>query len=80
MSFTVPGYDAGTEENNESCSSIPGPACANVDPNNESSGNGEGFVHVHRGVQGMFEGMPTDLTADVYDWRNPMLLVTVEKA
>lgn len=80
MSFTVPGYDAGTEENNENCSSVPGPACADVDPNNEASGNGEGFVHVHRGIQGAFQGEETDLTPDVYDWRNPMLLVTVERA
>eukprot|EP01003_Olkasia_polycarbonata_P004795 NODE_408_length_926_cov_102.246294_g357_i0.p1 GENE.NODE_408_length_926_cov_102.246294_g357_i0~~NODE_408_length_926_cov_102.246294_g357_i0.p1 ORF type:complete len:240 (-),score=58.30 NODE_408_length_926_cov_102.246294_g357_i0:3-722(-) len=72
MCFTVPGYDAGTEENNEDCSSIPGPACADIDPdNNEASGNGEGFVHVHRGVHGMFDDMPTDLAPEVYDWRNP---------
>ena len=28
MSFTVPGLDSGTEENNENCISVPGPACA----------------------------------------------------
>ena len=28
MTIFVPGYDAGTEMNNELCSFIPGPACA----------------------------------------------------
>lgn len=68
------------KKNNEDCSSVPGPACAGIDPDNESSGNGEGHVHVHRGIHGEFEGMPTDLAPDAYDWRNPMLLVTVERA
>lgn len=80
MSFTIPGYDAGTEENNEDCASIPGPACADIDAANESSGNGEGFVQVHRGVHGMFDGLETDLAPSAYDWRNPMLLVTVQEA
>lgn len=69
----LPGLDAGSEENNEDCGSIPGPACANIDENNESSGNGEGFVHVHRGFQGV-----GDLAANRYDWRNPMMRVSVE--
>ena len=46
--FTGVGYDSGTEENNELCTSIPGPACPS-DTGNTADGNGEGFVHVHRG-------------------------------
>ena len=42
LRLTVPGYDAGSEENNELCSSMPGPACADIDTTNERSGNGEG--------------------------------------
>lgn len=52
QTISVPGYDSGTEENNELCSSIPGPACS-MDSGNVESGNGEGFVHVHRGVHGI---------------------------
>lgn len=74
MSFSTPGYDSGTEENNENCNSIPGPACGGV-AGNVMDGNGEGIVHVHRGVHGISE-----LTESVYDWRNPMLLVTVDYA
>jgi len=74
-SFRGPGYDSGSEENNERCSSIPGPACPRDDPDvpiNSADGNGESFVHVHRGVFGL-----ADLTQSVYDWRNLMLAVSV---
>ena len=68
--FTGVGYDSGTEENNESCDSIPGPACAKINPFNYADGNGEGFVHVHRGFHGIG---PDGLSAAGYDWRNPMV-------
>ena len=68
--FQVPGYDAGSEENNELCSSIPGPACDST-TGNVRSGNGEGFVHIHRG----FFGVGGELSAAGYDWRNPMMRV-----
>lgn len=68
----APGYDAGSEENNELCSSIPGPACADVE-GNVRSGNGEGHVHVHRGFFGV-----GDLSASGYDWRNPMMHVEMK--
>lgn len=70
--FNSPGYDSGTEENNESCSSIPGPACP-MDSGNVASGNGEGVVHIHRG----FHGVGDDLSEAGYDWRNPMLRVEI---
>jgi len=70
--ITVPGYDSGTEENNELCTSIPGPACP-ADSGNEESGNGEGVVHVHRG----FHGVGGTLSEAGYNWRNPMMLVEV---
>ena len=65
------GLDAGTEENNELCSSIPGPGCP-MGSGNVASGNGEGVVHVHRGMHGV-----GDLAASAYDWRNPMMRVEV---
>jgi hypothetical protein len=70
--ITGPGYDAGTEENNELCTSMPGPACAAIDSENVHSGGGEGVVHVHRGFFGV-----GDLPQAGYDWRNPMVLVEV---
>lgn len=76
--FEGPGFDSGSEENNELCNSIPGPACADADTavtrnTNEASGNGEGFVHIHRGFFGV-----GDLSASGYDWRNPMMRVEMK--
>ena len=68
--FTGVGYDSGSEENNERCDSIPGPACAEINEANFADGNGEGFVHVHRGFFGIG---PDGLTTSGYDWRNPMV-------
>jgi hypothetical protein len=31
MVLDLPGLDAGFEDNNENCNSIPGPACMNID-------------------------------------------------
>jgi len=72
MTLDVPGLDAGVEENNELCTSIPGPACP-ADSGNVKSGNGEGFVHIHRG----FFGIGGALSEAEYDWRNPMVRVLV---
>lgn len=65
-----PGYDAGSEENNGLCESIPGPAavCDGLPREGGPSGNGKGSIHV--------EG---DLVSATYDWRNPMLQVTVRE-
>ena len=68
--FYSDGLDAGSEENNELCESIPGPACLNINTTNIESGNGEGFVHVHPGFHGV-----GDLAENRYDWRNPMMRV-----
>jgi len=84
--LNLPGLDAGSEENNELCSSIPGPACASGSGNVRSR-NGEGYVHVHRGFHGVNEGKHLSahdngangkpLSAAGYDWRNPLMRVTV---
>jgi hypothetical protein len=42
-------YDAGSEDNDELCASIPGPTCGG-EP--FSDGLGEGFVHISRGISG----------------------------
>lgn len=58
--------------NNELCSHIPGPACTTESGNQEAT-PGEGYIHVHRGVHGI-----GDITADVYDWRNPVAEIFIE--
>jgi hypothetical protein len=57
-------YDAGSEANNEDCDFIPGPPCGNGGV--RDTDGAEGFVHIHRGIQGV-----GDLNAADMDWRNP---------
>ena len=64
-------YDAGSEENDELCASIPGPQCGGTP---FSEGLAEGFVHVSRGISGN-----GDLAPSAYDWRNPVARVTLRR-
>jgi len=70
--YYLRAYDAGSETNDELCSSIPGPQCGGepFSPND----NGEGFVYVHSGVHGI-----GDLSAAQYSWNNPVLKVTIQR-
>ena len=69
VSTVVPGYDAGSEGNNELCIYIPGPPCGN--PFQRDVANAEGFVHINAGVQQI-----GDLTGR-HDWRNPVAQVSI---
>ena len=70
--YSVPGYDAGSEPNDELCASIPGPTCGGEGGSPEASG--EGFVHVHAGIHGI-----GDLSAADYDWRNPVATIMIQR-
>jgi len=85
----LPGLDSGTEENNELCTHIPGPAC-NPGGNSRATERAEGIVHVHRGFIGINEGDEdlTDeelganggpLTSFGYTWLNPMARVVIAR-
>ena len=68
-----PAYDAGTERNDQECASIPGPPnVCQGEGFNASRAGAEGFVHVHRGIHDI-----GDLSADTYDWRNPVARITI---
>ena len=69
--YFSPGYDSGTETNDELCVNIPGPTCGG---NPFSVGVAEGYVHINRGIHGI-----GDLDADVYDWRNPVAKITITR-
>ncbi|CAM9774326.1 unnamed protein product [Ectocarpus fasciculatus] len=68
-----PAFDAGTEDNNELCSSIPGPGCP-AGSGNIQNGPGEGHIHLHRGFHGV-----GDLEEASYDWRNPVAEIFIQK-
>lgn len=65
-------YDAGTETNDEMCSNIPGPACGGSGPSPDD--DGEGFVHIHRGLQGV-----GDLDSANQAWTDPVAVVTIRR-
>ncbi|MBI5718726.1 MAG: spondin domain-containing protein [Burkholderiales bacterium] len=74
QTFTALAYDAGSEVNDELCSSIPGPFFAECGGPGGGArvGGGEGFVHVHRGVHGVGSLQPNQR-----DWRNPVASIRV---
>lgn len=76
VSYYVPAYDAGTEENDQNCRNIPGPVCGGEGYNGEPAAGDEGFVHISNG----FHRLPGNTLRPVdYDWRNPVAVVTVTR-
>ena len=68
-------YDAGTEVNDETCASIPGPSyveCGGPGTGG-APGNGEGAVVIGSGVRGI-----GDFGSD-RDWKNPVARITIQK-
>jgi hypothetical protein len=72
--YFSPGYDSGSEINDEICGNIPGPPCFGDGLSMGADPDNEGYVQIHRGTQGI-----GDLTAAVYDWRNPVARITVTR-
>lgn len=72
--YYSPGYDGGTEPNDEWCMHIPGPTCGGAGPSPGENPEDEGYVHIHRGIHGV-----GDLNASVYDWRNPVAKITITR-
>lgn len=73
VTYYLKAYDAGTEENDQLCSSIPGPTCGGEDVSEPADGD-EGFVHVSNGFHRL---RGNTLRPEDYDWRNPVARVTV---
>ena len=74
VTYYSPGYDAGSEGNDELCVNIPGGAHCSGQGSSPPSDRDEGYVHVHRGTQGVGE-----LSAAEYDWRNPVARITITR-
>ncbi len=74
--YSVRAYDAGSEINDELCGSIPGPnfnECGGPGAGGKP-GNGEGFVHVHRGIHGV-----GDLVEANRAWLNPVAFIRIKR-
>ncbi len=77
LTLFSPAYDAGSERNDELCSSIPGPffsECGGPGGGGMPAGGEEGFVHIHAGIHGI-----GDLMAARRDWRNPVAQITIRR-
>jgi hypothetical protein len=72
-------YDAGSEMNEESADTIGALGATDDDPATGEgiNENGEGYIHVHAGIHGI--GGPGGLDAATYDWRNPVVELTIER-
>ena len=73
VTYVSPGYDAGSELNDELCDSIPagGPCTPGISNGNSPE---DGVVHIHSGIHGHGDLSPTDS-----DWRNPAATITITR-
>jgi len=73
------GYDAGSEANAESADTVGALGATDDDPitGDGINENGEGYIHVHAGIHG--NGGPGGLDPATYDWRNPVVALTIER-
>jgi hypothetical protein len=77
LTLFSPAYDSGTERNDETCASIPGPffaECNGPGGGGMPSGGEEGFVHIHAGIHGIGNFMPARR-----DWRNPVARIVIRR-
>ena len=72
-------YDAGSEANAESADTVGALGATDDNPLTGTgiNENGEGYIHVHAGIHGI--GGPDGLNASIYDWRNPVVELTIER-
>jgi hypothetical protein len=73
-------YDVGSEANAESPATVG--FLGSTEDNGATfdginDGSGEGYIHVHAGIHGV--GGAGGLDAATYDWRNPVVKVTIER-
>lgn len=73
-------YDAGTEENDQSCAHMPGPRCGGEGHSPVPGPGDEGFVHIGNGFHELGDtdaGGAEVLGPATYDWRNPVAKITI---
>ena len=69
-------FDAGSEANEESADTVGG-ADGDEPGGTTINDNGEGYIFVHAGIHGV--GGEGGLDPAIYDWRNPVVEVTIER-
>ncbi|HZX25149.1 MAG TPA: spondin domain-containing protein [Woeseiaceae bacterium] len=76
VTYRALAYDAGTEANDQDCANIPGPTCGGDGHSPEPAADDEGHIHVSNGFHDLGAGT---LSPAIYDWRNPVAVVTVKR-
>ncbi|MEM1112816.1 MAG: spondin domain-containing protein [Pseudomonadota bacterium] len=82
ISRLVPAYDAGTEVNDQNCNNIPGPRCGGEGLSEDGPDAAEGIVHISNGFHDLgdiAEDGGELLGPAVYDWRNPVARIRVQR-
>ena len=79
VTYYSPGYDAGSEFNDDDCAHIPGPHCGDDGALSADADTDEGYVHIHRGIQGPVTGLLDPFKGVVFDWRNPVAKITITR-
>lgn len=80
VEYYARAYDAGTEENDQSCANIPGPRCGGEGYSPAPGPGDEGHIHVGNGFHELGDrdaGGFEVLHPATYDWRNPVAKVTI---
>ncbi|MEO1035347.1 MAG: spondin domain-containing protein [Pseudomonadota bacterium] len=80
--YFAPGYDAGTEFNDQSCANMPGPRCGGEGLSAAAGEGDEGFVYIGNGFhdRGSVDANGFEVLGPVvYDWRNPVAKVEVKR-
>ena len=74
LTYHAVAYDAGSENNNQECAYVPGPACPEGSGNARDESGAEGFVYIHNGVH-----QTGDLSPTRNDWHNPVAKVVITR-
>ncbi len=76
-----PGYDAGSEANDQSCATMPGPRCGGEGAS-AAAASDEGYVYIGNGFHelGTEDGAGNEILRPLtYDWRNPVARIEVRR-
>ena len=80
--YYAKAYDAGSEANDQSCATMPGPRCPDGVGPSDPADSDEGFVHIGNGFHelGDVDASGAEVLGPaVYDWRNPVAKVTITR-
>ena len=79
MTIALPTYDAGTENNSEEASTIPGPAGGGTGEGFNADRDDKDFISIHAGAVTKDDGLITSALTQNHKWNNPAAMLTIER-